>query len=612
MPLLKFNANHLVAHVPNIVTRLPIVGAILTLYWILTYTHYGIDFTDEAFYLIWIANPFIYDYSLSQFGYIYHPLHVIFNGDIAALRKINILLTFGLTWGLVFFILRSTIGQEKTKKIDSVCIAAGVSTCSLIYFDYWLPTPSYNSLTLQALLITSIGLIQANKSTSIESIIGWLTIGLGGWLTFMAKPSSALLLAAVAITYLKASGKLSISMLPLAICTALALLWGSAILIDGSMAKFGERLLTGIEFAQYLGGGHTVSSIFRLDNLTVTKKLDSAIFIIFLASLIGTWGALSYARIGFFISCSISILFFSLTILISLETFQENFEVSQNQELVLWGVLFSALLTSIIYKRGHALKTSTPLQWSSLLLFCAMPYVYAFGTTNNYWQIGGYVAIFWVIAGLTMLAPIAQKKGGWSFIAPMVLISQAVTAALLQTGFEQPYRQPQPLKLNTHTTMFGPYQSPLILSSDYQQYIADAKNISTSAGLTQDTPIIDLSGHSPGILYALAAKSIGQAWTIGGYPGSRKLAIASLHRTSCKQIARAWILQEPDGPRSIPTDTLSALGANFPQDYELRGTWQTPAGAGGLTKRRTQLIYAPNNLSKTLRNCEAIREQELQ
>ena len=105
--------------------------------------------------------------------------------------------------------------------------------------------------------------------------------------------------------------------------------------------------------------------------------------------------------------------------------------------------------------------------------------------------------------------------------------------------------------------------------------------------------MIDLSGQSPGILYALHAESIGQAWTIGGYPGSLKLATAALRRVSCDKVATAWLLVEPKGPRSIPDELLSNFGANLAEDYDSVATWRTAEGAGGYQGQRIQMLLKP-------------------
>jgi hypothetical protein len=119
--------------------------------------------------------------------------------------------------------------------------------------------------------------------------------------------------------------------------------------------------------------------------------------------------------------------------------------------------------------------------------------------------------------------------------------------------------------------------------------MATAKN----AGFESNMPLIDLSGQSPGILYAIGAESIGLAWIIGGYLGSLKHAEAALTHTSCEKISVAWILFEQDGPRSIPTELMTNFGANFPNGYKHVGTWHTAEGAGGYRERRTQNLYKP-------------------
>lgn len=86
------------ASMQNGLVALCAVGTVLLIWWLLRYSTYGIDFTDESFYLVWISNPFIYDGSITQFGFVYHPLYMLLGCDIAALRQANILITFALAW----------------------------------------------------------------------------------------------------------------------------------------------------------------------------------------------------------------------------------------------------------------------------------------------------------------------------------------------------------------------------------------------------------------------------------------------------------------------------------------------------------------------------------
>jgi len=45
-----------------------VLVTLITLVWLLIYSRYGINLTDESFYLIWMANPWIYTVSVTQFG----------------------------------------------------------------------------------------------------------------------------------------------------------------------------------------------------------------------------------------------------------------------------------------------------------------------------------------------------------------------------------------------------------------------------------------------------------------------------------------------------------------------------------------------------------------
>jgi hypothetical protein len=257
--------------------------------------------------------------------------------------------------------------------------------------------------------------------------------------------------------------------------------------------------------------------------------------------------------------------------------------------------------------RLQIFKSITAQQWSIAALFLLMPHIYAFGTNGNYWVAGGSAAIFWLLAGLILLIPLIRLRASWSIVLPAALATQAITAVLLQTGLERPYRQNQPLRLNESAVEIGPRRSVLVLSEDYAQYIAKAVSISKAAGFTIDTPIIDLTGQSPGILYIVGGKLIGQAWTIGGYPGSLKRATLALNSIACDEIASAWVLYEPEGPRSISSELLTQQGIIFPNDYKLVDSFFSPEGAGGYFKRRKQIFYEPLNITKSKHACELKR-----
>ena len=586
-----------------VMLMLSAVATILTLIWVLKYSFYGIDFTDEAFYLVWISNPFLYNVSVAQFGYIYHPLFLILSGDIASLRQANILITFGLSCWLTYIFLKPLAPENSTQKIDLPILTAGLATTSftsLIYLGNFLPTPSYNSLAFQGVLITAIGLLLADKLNSFRSVVGWVLIGTGGWLVFMAKPSTALALSVGVLVYLVIARKFSVRMILLAIASALVLLLISALLIDGSIAKFAERVRLGVESIRIMEAKHTTKTIRQ------AMTIFGVVFFTIAIRYVVVHKKFAFALL------LISALLVDGSIIKLTESLLSGVEFMDGgqskliirQGLVILGVTFFALVIKFIFKNKEILSNISSDQKYLALLFFVMPLIYSFGTNTPYWQHGVSASIFWFFASFTILCPFDREKSKWSYAIPFVLIAQAVTATFLQKSFDRPshHRHGSIVKI-------GASGSNLILSAGYAQYFEEAKAAAQNAGFQVSTPMIDLSGYSPGILFALGAESIGLPWIIGGNPGSLSLAKAALGRTSCKQIATAWVLFEPDGPRSIPTELLLSLGAEFPANYKFAGSWQTAEGAGGYVESRTQVLYSPIAPDKTLEVCQAMRKK---
>lgn len=233
-------------------------------------------------------------------------------------------------------------------------------------------------------------------------------------------------------------------------------------------------------------------------------------------------------------------------------------------------------------------------------MFLMLPHAYAFGSNGNYWSTGAGAGLFWVLGGLAILGPMASSASVGAALVPLALAGQLVTVALIHTGMAAPYRQPEPLWKNDYASEFGLPGQKLMLSRGFGRYLDEAVGTATAAGFKKNTPVVDLTGQSPGILYSMGANNIGQAWIIGGYPGSDALAEASLKRVPCTELSQAWLLLEEDGPREISTDVLHAYGANLSTDFELLGSFQTAEGMGGYeTPPRLQKLF------KSIRSFEA-------
>lgn len=592
----------------HVLVALCSVGALLILSRMLRYANYGFDFTDESYYLVWIANPFIYDVSLTQFGFIYHPLYYLFGGDVADLRRVNIVITFVLAWCLVYRFLISLGPTLPEKKIYLLVISSCLATSSLVFFSSWLVSPSYNGLNFQALLITAIGLILVGNVELRTSLFGWLLICVGGWLCFMAKISTALPLAGCVLIYLIIVRKLNLRMIILSIACLSSLFLFSALAIDGSLSAFVNRIRVGLDTVDYLGSGHSLSGAIRIDDFYLDEKTIYIFRTLIVVLVIALVSIFSRQRKWKIIGIFISIMFLLITASYALLGEPGGIGLGVFQSLIFFSLSFSVIIAGLILGRLKTVININLQQWAIAALFLIMPHLYAFGTGNNYWQQAGGVAIFWLLAGLVFIAPEVRERSSWIHILPLAFAVPAVTAVLVQKGFEQPYRQPQSLTFNNALSEIGQRNSKLLLSGGYSTYLEDARSVVQKSGFVKNTPVIDLSGQSPGILFAIGAESIGQAWTIGGYPGSLKLAEFAFGRVACEKIANAWVLHEPNGPRSLPVLLMTNIGMNFPNDYKNVGSWHTASGAGGYLESRQQNLYLPVNIEKSMAKCNAIRE----
>lgn len=606
-----------------------VIITLLTLTWLLVISHYGIDLTDESFYLIWMSNPWIYPVSFSQFGFIYHPLYQLFHGDIPLLRQANILIIFGLAWILCMVLFRAALDTARSpslswRRLPMIALAANIATCSLMYFcpHGWLATPSYNSLIFKAMLLSSIGLLLAEKAISKISITGWLLMGVGGWLAFMAKPTSAAALGVVTSICLLLTRKFNFRLIAISLLTATTLLIASAWVIDGSLVVFIERLRAAAEAVSLLAAGHT--AMFRIDEFLMSEREEY--FLAFSGAI--TFGAVCLATSGskarVMAGYSFALLFALTSLVIILAFFlPQPIKFAEQYFYPIWKDLYPpptklilavplcALAFSFVAMRKLPGFKASRIQWGIALYFVVLPHVSAFGSNNNYWLQGSLDGYFWILAGLVLFIPAISIRSNWRIMLPVVMSGQLITVFLLQAAMERPYfNQPEPFRQYKVPLPYGINDSKLILPQAIADYHLNVKKMTNQAGFKAGTPMLDMTGEEPGTLYAIGAKAIGQPWMIGGYAGSDNLAIAMLNRVSCKDIAEAWLLVDPDSRLKLSLTILGHLGLSFEQNFEMTAELNMSSASvvrHGVAPRRLQLWKPTLTTQYRIAACEKKR-----
>ena len=581
--------------------------AALLLLQLLSNASYGFDFTDEGYYLQAISSPWNYDPTLTQFSFIYHPVYKLLNGDLVSLRRANIVTLFSLALLNTYILLKIISDQDAISPLQRFALSAGFAACALLHFELGISTPSYNSLNLQALFLTSAGVFAIQGGTRYLALIGSALVGIGGWLTFMAKPSSAALLAlSVSVFFLLCKKRLKIHYLCAAGVAAMLLLT-SAIAIDGSPHKFIQRVTQGLELAQLTQAAYSFGHVFRIDSLLLSEPLIFHITALGSATLILV--SLAYSRNEIFKTTASACLIALIIYLFHLATTNDLWvsKLGVNRSLLFLGLPLG-MLGLVAYSGYSSPLKPNPTRLGLAALTIALPYVYAFGSNSNYWHQAAHAALFWLLATTILFSTFAPPK---QFFLPTIVcavLALLIVANLLQHSAEHPFRQPEPLRKNTDAVTLIESRSTLKLSEGYARYIIEAQRVAATAGFRKGSNIIDLSGQSPGLLFSLGALGVGQAWTIGGYKGSENRARASLMNASCQTLSDAWLLIEPGGPRSVSSAILTSFGSDLDHDYRLVGSWQTAKGAGGYDQQRMQNLYKPSRPEDIKFSCEALRE----
>ena len=537
----------------------------------LHYATRGLELSDEGLYLHSITWPWLYDTSISLFGFLYHPLYRLLGGDIASLRQANVAFSFLLSFSLMWVLLRSSRPENEIPLFRLAAYALGLATASLAALHHWVPTPNYNSLTLQGMLITIIGVVVAMRSASRPVwLTGAVLIGFGGWLTAMAKPTSGAALGLMVALFTLAAVPRRFLVMLVAACIAAALLLASMLIIDGSPLEFISRLTRGHDLLLVLDPAYQMSHLLDRSYLSLEGDDQRTYWGTLIGSIGLGWFFAQGSRklIALRVACVVVVAFIAGALL--LRQLPLPFERVRMQSLwiglVALGIVLGVAAASFTEQRGRALKPKSGRLLMLALLLAAMPFAFALGTNNSlWWRVVG-ASVFWTGAGVALLRTVASR-----FEQPLAALSIATAAAaslLLILGVSRPYRAPTSL-FNQNTIMaIGPANAKLRVASATANYLTALVGPARRHGFTLGDPIIDLTGQHPGTVYALGGIAPGQPWLLTGFPGSEAFARAVLDHVSCEDLARAWLLAAPDSALRLPDEVLTTNGID-PSNFEV-------------------------------------------
>jgi len=387
-------------------------------------------------------------------------------------------------------------------------------------------------------------------------------------------------------------------MAALATAVAIGVLLLAAVAIDGSPAAFASRLERGAEAYRMLDAGHDLSSILRLDSVTMPR--NHVFLFALLTGLFALSIGLARTRVGSFAGLGVALLCTGATVLLTSGAVHlPDFRPSEG--LFIWSAPVGALAGALAgdARAWRARMGRTDWAIAAFLLVC--PYVCAFGTNNNYWYSGAGAGLFAIAAG-AIFACRSSANTASTALPAFAGASLLLSALLVSHGITYPYGQA--LSLHSQTALSAVRGSRLFVQPDFRDYLNDARRTAARLGFRKGTAVIDLTGRTPGLVFALGGRNFPDPWMIGGYRGSAATATAAIARTPCAALAHSWLLLEPEAGRALPLAILAPGGLRVPEDYQ--GTVIAAPAMDGAGPSR-QFLLAPRDAALIERRCEALR-----
>ena len=550
-----------------------IAASLFLIGWVLVCCRAGLDFTDEGFYLNWISNPGQFSTSISQFGFVLHPLYRLLGGDLVFLRQTSVLLSIGL--GTVAFsaILRARLGPSVgSGVIVGLGLAFATASLSLLYL--WLPRPSYRSLALQALLLAALAMAYCESERSRIRVQGGVLLGVAGWLAFMAKPPTGAVLGALAAFHLLAGVHSRRAPLCAAVGTAAGLLVASAWCIDGSIAGFVARIDGALAELSLLQSKYRMNEIWRFDplHLSLREKTTACVGIATVALVVLLGG--SAARLSAIAVSGLAVAAAVACVLYTGRIVDPGVFALPCAGLQFVALPAGALLATLVRRRWTSGDARRGLILPACIAF--FPFAYVSGTNGNIWEAITGGVVFWAMAAAMLVANGETSNDGWRPLLTLAALTMAGTAAVLQPAIERPYRQSQPLRLQDQVLQIPATGRVIRVSDDTFRYATTLTTAARAAGFRVGDAVIDLTGHYPTAVYLLGGRSPGLPWMMGGYPGSEDMIGAALDRVPLDILTAAWVLTEPHGPRKVSASLLLRYGLDLDQDFEVVATIDSP------------------------------------
>ena len=555
----------------------------------------GYDVSDDANALVWASSPFSYFYTVSEFGYLWHPVYWLVGGNIALFRLIGVLFLCVCGFALGGAMARFIGGRfsRGAGLIIAITMAAGTFWQSSITPR----TPNYNTLDLGFLLVFFAALMWASaravqpsvKAARMGDAAAAAVAGLALGVLFLSKPTTALVAGITGLAWIillpprhiwlclaVAAGSLSVLLL-----TTLQMIFGGLVQymtgLTVSLHQFGLR--RGDNEANILV--HSLVGTFLEER---QRKIVSAlIFGAVLAVLSGavmlmpqrvrSWKSAWQPALGLAAAFGMGVVcvWWRITEFQGLAT-DPGYHLWRFAIPVamLWTILLTAWM-GINFQDRPARR----MLIAAVFMMLA-PLSYSFGTdTQLVFHMSG-AAVFWA-AGAIFLAAAGTPTWREALLSRFTILSGLATAGMLAGALIAPLRIHQTIFQQTEPVQVGADHATVLVDGETARYLRAFQASAASQGFAAGMPMIDLSEQGPGLAHALGAHILGTPWLVDGPFSKPTYYEAVLRAEPREQLRAAWVITSREFSLQDYAALLTRLGLDFPGGYTLVGQAELPA-----------------------------------
>lgn len=463
---------------------------------------------------------------------------------------------------------------------DGPVFILAIVTASLWQFVFWIPTPGYNQLNLCGLLLFAAGLcfaVEAAASPASEdagyvATIARAALTAFGWsIVAFTKPSTAILLIFFGVAWLIVLRPQR----PVLFIVSAALFAGVFLLIgmlaiDGSIHGFIERNILGIHLLE-IHGSHGFDTLWHT---VIDPLIHIAPHLLRFAIILGVaawWLSallrmdLSRASTANWLTLAVA---FALAITVEIWRAGGDTRNSYYSALLVPALLLFALALALVLNGWRTEDRRRSVAMAAMLAL--LPSIYAAGTGFPLIYAASQASVF-LLSAFIVLATVAPANKRARMFAATVTASSFITAGMLIGAMATPYRISSPLWRQTERVEIGALASPLLVQRSTADYISTLQQAAAANGFRFGTPIIDLTGASPGTVFALGGEAPGTPWLAGGSSGSAAYVREALSRVPLEHLREAWVSTAPGTSDTLPDSILQSLGLDFPGGYQMVG-----------------------------------------